>query len=109
MEICKEMQILRDWLDKNKIKWKDASSDYYEAEKYSVWICRTWFRINGKKISVVNGYGSYGGINLCNGENEGLLEAMGLIGNGVSGYMTAGEIIILIKILQNGEKKDAKP
>lgn len=109
MEVCKEMQILRDWLDKNKIEWEDASKDFDEDKKYSFWMCRTWFRINGKKISVINGYGSYGGIDVFDGENKGLLEARGLIGDDVIGHMTAGEIIIAIQILLNGEKKDAKP
>jgi len=113
MEVCKEMQILRDWLDKNKIEWEDASEDtsedFDEDKKYSFWMCRTWFRINGKRISVVNGYGSYGGgVDFLGGENEGLLETMGLIGDDVIGHMTAGEVIIAIKILFYGEKKDAK-
>ena len=106
MEVCKEMQILRDWLDKNKIEWEDASEDSDEDKEYSFWMCRTWFRINGKRISVINGYESYGGINVLGGENEGLLEAMGLIGDDVIGHMTAGDVIVAIKVIFGSKGED---
>lgn len=106
MEICEEMQILRDWLDKNNIEWEDASEDFDEDKEYSFWMCRTWFRINGKRISVINGYGSYGGVNVLGGENEGLLEAMGLIGDDVIGHMTAGEVIVAIKVIFDSKGED---
>lgn len=28
MEVCKEMQKLRDWLDENEICWEDVSEDF---------------------------------------------------------------------------------
>lgn len=96
MEVCEEMQKLRDWLDENNIDWEDASEDFVEDKEHSFWMCRTWFRINGKRISVINGYGSYGGADVFHGENKGLLEAMGLIGDDVIGYMTADEVIAAI-------------
>jgi hypothetical protein len=94
MEVCKEMQKLRDWLDKNNIDWEDASEDFSKDSIDDFWICRTWFEIKGKKFSVINGYGTWGGIRLLDGKNVGLLEIMGL--DDVIGYMTADEVIAAI-------------
>lgn len=107
MEVCKEMQKLRDWLDENNIEWEDASEEFDEDKEYSFWMCRTWFKINRKRISVINGFGSYGGVDVLGGENEGLLEVMGLIGNDVVGHMTAEEVIAAIKVIldSKGENK----
>lgn len=38
----------------------------------------------------------WGGADVFHGENKGLLEAMGLIGDDVIGYMTADEVIAAI-------------
>lgn len=77
MEICEEMQKLRDWLDENKIEWEDHSETSTDDKEYNPWICRTWFDIKNKRISVINGYYTYGGISIIDGKNEGLLEVMG--------------------------------
>lgn len=95
MEVCEEMQKLRDWLDENNIDWEDASEDYFKGSIDDFWICRTWFEIKGKKISVINGHGTWGGIRFLDGKNEGLLETMGL-DDDVIGYMTADEVIAAI-------------
>ena len=49
MEICKEMQKLRNWLDENNIPWMDQSEDYHiDLEKLGeMWMCRTKFEIGG--------------------------------------------------------------
>ena len=91
MEVCKEMQKLRDWLDKNNIDWEDASEDFSKDSIDDFWICRTWFEIKGKKFSVINGYGTWGGIRFLDEKNVGLLEIMGL--DNVIGYMTADDVI----------------
>lgn len=56
MTICKEMIKLRKYLDDKGIKWVDASTDD------NLWICRTHFELNGFRWSVINGYGTYGGV-----------------------------------------------
>ena len=64
MIIVEEMQKLRDWLDEHNIEWVDKSEEPVYLEyfhRYSFWMCRTHFDINGKHVSVINGYGSYGG------------------------------------------------
>lgn len=66
MQVCKEMQKLRDWLDENKIPWEDVSEDFCRFNlnkiEHEMWICRTHFNIKGHKVSVINGYGTYGGV-----------------------------------------------
>ena len=47
-----------------------------------------------------------GGVNVLGGENEGLLEAMGLIGDDVIGHMTAGEVIVAIKVIFDSKGED---
>jgi len=95
MEVCEEMQKLRDWLDENNIDWEDMSEDFSKGSIDDFWICRTWFEIKDRKISVINGYGTYGGIRFLDGKNEGLLEIMGL-DDDVIGHMTADDVIAAI-------------
>ena len=106
MEVCEEMQKLRDWLDEKKIEWEDHSETSTYDKEFNPWICRTWFYINNKRISVINGYYTYGGISIIDGKNEGLLEVMGLIGNGVIGHMTAGDVIAAIKVIFDSKSED---
>jgi len=56
MEICAEMQKLREYLDTHDIKWRDDSDTFSEW-----WMYRTKFEVNGNSFSVMNGCGSYGG------------------------------------------------
>ena len=47
MEICEEMQKLRDWLDENGINWEDNSEElsrYDLVPEYKMWIVRTQFK-----------------------------------------------------------------
>ena len=84
MEVCKEMQKLRDWLDENEICWEDVSEDFGKGIPseidYELWICRTHFEVKGHEISVINGYGTYGGYGLFSKDNNGLLETKRLCG-----------------------------
>ena len=102
MEICEEMKKLRSYLDEKKIKWIDQSEDM-ESASIDMFICRTWLWLGDRKISVVNGYGTYGGIHPMynNGlKNRGLLEIQidGL--NDVYGDFTADDVISIIKMIQ---------
>lgn len=51
MEVCEEMQKLRDWLDENGINWEDNSEDLRRhmlndfAPEYEMWVVRTQFKI----------------------------------------------------------------
>lgn len=81
MIVCYEMQKLRQMLDKKNIPWHDASEIMSEDKEWPMWICRTHIEYNGHKISVVNGFGTYGGWYGANpgtteNENMGLLEIM---------------------------------
>lgn len=106
MQVCKEMQKLRDWLDENKIPWEDVSEDFCRFNlnkiEHEMWICRTHFNIKGHKVSVINGYGTYGGYGIISEENQGLLETMGLWygKDDVKGYLTAEEVINKIEAVE---------
>ncbi len=81
MTVCDEMKKLRQMLDEKNIPWHDASEIMSEDKEWPVWICRTHIEYNGHKISVVNGFGTYGGWYGANpgtteNENMGLLEIM---------------------------------
>lgn len=81
MIVCEEMKKLRQTLDKKNIPWHDASEIMSEDKELPMWICRTHFEYKGLKISVVNGFGTYGGWYGANpgtteNENMGLLEIM---------------------------------
>lgn len=102
MEVCKEMQKLRNWLDQNSIPWEDCSDDFRNSSflGYEMWICRTHFMADNHKVSVINGGGTYGGYRLGDSKNnEGLLEVMSsVINNGEPvGYLTAENVIQLLK------------
>ena len=101
MEVCREMKKLRKWLDDSNIPWEDKS-DLPKKVMPDYFIYRTHFEIDNVFVSVINGFGSYGGVNLLSGINEGLLE---LMSNGVNkgspiGYLRAIEVIDIIKELQ---------
>ena len=108
MEICENMKKLRSYLDEKKIKWIDQSEDM-ESASIDMFICRTWLWLGDRKISVVNGYGTYGGIHPMynNGlKNRGLLEIQidGL--NDVYGDLTADDVIRIIELIEKfGDKR----
>ena len=89
-EICAEMQKLRNYLNENNIPWEDGSED-----KPMFWMCRTRFDIGDRNFSVINGYGSYGGLG-WHGKNQGLLECWINQKGEPEGYLTADEIIAKI-------------
>lgn len=87
-----EMIKFRNLLDKNNIKWIDKSDEGF--------IDRTHFNHRNYFFSVVNGFGTYGGINVLNGHdhNAGLLELMSNCVNGGEpiGSLTADEAIKIV-------------
>ena len=104
MKICEEMQKLRQMLDEKNIPWHDASEIMSEDKEWPMWICRTHFEYKGMKISVVNGFGTYGGWFGANPgtteeENMGLLEIM-IEGNEPVGWLKAEDIMEIL-----GEKE----
>lgn len=90
MEVCEEMQKLREYLNKHEIQWADVSASYGFS-----WMCRTHFTLRNNLWSVINGFGSYGGFGTFSQNNEGLLELMTSEVNGGEpvGYLTADEVI----------------
>lgn len=82
---------------KKNIPWHDASEIMSESKEWPVWICRTHFEHKGLKISVVNGFGTYGGWAGANSgmeedENMGLLEIM-IEDNDPVGWLKAEDIM----------------
>ncbi len=102
MEICENMQKLQSYLDEKKIKWIDQSEDV-DSKSIDIFICRTWLWLGCRKISVVNGYGTYGGIHPMYDDypnNHGLLEiAIDGLG-GVYGNLTADDVIRIIEMIE---------
>lgn len=88
--VCDEMSKLREELDKRNIRWRDFT-EIYDGH----WICRTRFWHKDKKVSVIHGYGTYGGIMF--GCDQGLLEVWSeLIDDQPVGHLTAEDIIRMI-------------
>lgn len=91
-EIVPEMKKLRNWLDEQKIDWIDDSDNLKDF-----FMCRTHFSYNNKCISVVNGYGSYGGIPFGeNSKNIGFLEFYDME-TVPKGWLTCDDVIELLK------------
>lgn len=124
-EMCQEMINLRAKLNILGIQWYDASDDEeyrkitYKLEndsyskffsdcsdvKYDIHDCgidRTHFNINDIEISVINGYGTYGGYKPHRYSNKGLLEYMDnkKIKTPI-GYLTANDVFNLLKETYN--------
>lgn len=102
MEICEEMKKLRSYLDEKKIKWEDHSADLDSVEK-GMFICRTWLYIKEKQISVINGFGTYGGIHPMYDDypnNRGLLEIMVRGMDDVIGDLTSDDVIKIIELIE---------
>ena len=87
--VCEEMQKLRDGLDERKIPWKDLT------DKDGLWICRTHFRINGDRWSVVHGFGTYGGFSHFSKDSK-LLECMAGKMDPV-GWLTASDVFKMME------------
>lgn len=99
LEICNEMQKLRDWLKENDIDWYDDSEDgdYF-------WMARTKFHVNDHFFSVINGFGSYGGLRF-GFENQRLLECM-IDNSEPEGWLTAEDVEKRIKSIWETEKRE---
>ena len=92
--MTEEMIAFRKLLDEKRIEWEDLSTQQWE-------ICpidRTHFNHRGYKWSVINGYGTYGGVNVITRKNEGLLELMSEAVNGGEplGFLTAKEAMCMV-------------
>lgn len=87
--MCEEMIKLRKWLDKQGIKWWDKSETYDER----FFIHRTKFIVDDREFSVINGYGTYGGISSQYRKNVGLLEMWVDYKGEPKGYLTADDVI----------------
>ena len=88
---CEEMVKLRSYLDNHDIKWADASDET---------ICRTKYWHNGILYSVINGYGTYGGIDGCDPKevNQCLLECWSVpFGDDPAGWLKADDIIEIME------------
>ena len=84
--MCNEMIKLRSELDRRGVEWTDKS------ESRTLPIDRTHFYWKGYFVSVINGFGTYGGFLSFDQINEGLLEVM--IGHSEPiGWLTADEVI----------------
>jgi len=94
------MKRLRKMLNEKNIPWYDASDIMSESKEWPVWICRTHFEFKGLKISVVNGFGTYGGWfganpGMTEDENMGLLEIM-IVGKVIRGWLKAEDVMEII-------------
>lgn len=107
--MVEQMIELRKLLDENKIEWHDASGP--EEILKLIHIDRTHFDHRGFKWSVVNGFGTYGGVGIRHHINQGKLELMSNAVNGGEpiGYLTAKECIELVLHGQNNEHPDILP
>lgn len=87
---CKEMAQLRNYLDYLGIDWEDNSS----TGSLDVVVERTRFEIRGSLVSIIHGYGTYGGYDVYSQRDEGLLEIMTeLYNNGEpEGSLSAEEV-----------------
>ena len=98
--VCEQMDVLRKWLNEHDIEWEDNSESWSfdDLGKHcNHYICRTWFSIGDDNVSVINGNGTYGGIDYINGHNRGLLEMMCSWIPDVTGYLTAEEVIKILE------------
>ncbi len=96
-----EMLKLRKLLTMNGIEWHDAS----EPPDYPLQIDRTHFDYKGFNWSVINGFGTYGGIGIFRDKkNIGLLWLMSAAVNDGEpiGYLTAAQVMDYV--LQQEEK-----
>ena len=92
-------------LDSRCIEWVDKSDSAILGKLYDGTspfnIDRTHFDYNGNNVSVINGYGTYGGKPIDSKMNFGLLEVM-VGSNEPVGWLTCEEAITLI--FGKGEK-----
>lgn len=94
MQVCENMQKVRDRLDELGIKWTDKSDAY---------ITRTHLWIKGQRWSIVNGLGTYGGISIrrmpdgsYQHHNKGLLEVQIGMQEEPIGHLAAYDVLTMI-------------
>lgn len=104
MKICEEMIKLRNWLDEEGVLWVDKSSitsqGYIdlmakfeiEPQYADTTIHRTYIPFREHSISVINGYGTYGGFEPLENKNYGALEMM-IDDNEPVGWLSAENVI----------------
>lgn len=100
--MVEEMTKLRKLLTEQGIEWHDAST----PPEYPIQIDRTHFDYKGYAWSVINGFGSYGGIGIFRDKkNMGLLELMSAAVNDGApiGYLTAAQVMDYV-LQQEGQK-----
>lgn len=99
--MCEEMVKLREWLDDHEIHYEDDSDCLSQV----YYIHRTKFFVNDNEFSVINGYGTYGGISAFNSVNAGLLECWVNCKGEPEGFLTAEDVIQKINdLLVSGSK-----
>lgn len=86
--VCEQMSKLRQMLNEKGVHWEDHSQ---ESENF--WICRTRFKHKGVEVSVINGFGTYGGFNIVNPNNMGLLEMWIQSESNPEGFLSAKQIM----------------
>lgn len=89
-----ELEILKSMLDQEHIDWHDASDP-----PDLVQINRLHFKHRGEWWSVINGFGTYGGIDSLTEKNQGLLELLSYAVNGGEpvGWLTAEEVMKYVR------------
>lgn len=111
MQICSEMQKLRNYLDGHHIEWVDCSTDGdviigcmknapdFKDSDFSME--RTHFIYKDKEWSVIHGYGSYGGWHRVQDKKDdcGMLEVMSeAVNKGEPlGWLKSEEVIKLME------------
>ena len=112
MKMCEEMVRLREALTKMSVKWTDHSdivTDEMLEEKKKIYpnissvfldttMYRTWFEYRGYEISVIYGYGSWGGPNGF-GTDPRLLEARFGMNEEPIGWLTADKVLAKLEEL----------
>lgn len=98
--MTEELIKLKKYLDDRKIEYKDMSDSQifitYKKDPYG--IDRIQLTIKGIKLSIINGFGTYGGIPYLNAPNYGYLEMM-INEEEPIGWLKASDVIKKIESL----------
>lgn len=71
-----------------------------DSASFKMFICRTWIWLGDRKISVINGFSTIGGVVGIDGDNAGLLEIAIDGHGGVYGNLTADDVIRIIELIE---------
>lgn len=94
--MCEEMIKLRQYLDEHEINWLDHSDP---PEYTKIHIDRTNFLVGNHFVSVIHGFGTYGGVSLFGNDNK-LLE-MRIDRNDPKGWLKADDVMKIVEEIQN--------